>query len=304
MPKISVVIPTFDRAEVLPRALDSVLAQTRPADEILVVDDGSRDHTPSLAARYPSVRWLHGPNLGVSAARNRGIRESEGEWLAFLDSDDAWKPEKLTLQLDAIAGAADPVAVHCDEIWIRNGRRVNPGRRHRKRGGWIFRHCLPLCVISPSAAMLHRRVFEHLGTFDENMPACEDYDLWLRLTSRYPVHYVDRPLVVKYGGHEDQLSRRVPALDRYRIDALARLVESATLTAEDRRAAVEVLREKTMVYAAGARKRGREAEVAALERRVEVLGAAPAGGSSAIRGSAESERAKGSLDDPGNRRDP
>lgn len=273
MTSVSVVIPTFDRAAVLPRALDSVLAQTRPVDEILVVDDGSRDDTAGLAGRYPSVRWLHGPNRGVSAARNRGIRESGGEWLAFLDSDDAWEPEKLELQLEAVAGAEDPALVHCDETWIRNGRRVNPRQRHQKRGGWIFHHCLPLCAISPSAAMVHRRVLHEIGGFDEDLPACEDYDLWLRLTARFPVLFLERRLVIKYGGHADQLSRRIPALDRYRIAALTRILESGILSDEDRSAALRTLGEKTVVYAAGARKRGRMDEAAGLERRAEELGA-------------------------------
>lgn len=275
MTTVSVVIPTFDRVSVLPRALDSVLAQTRPADEILVVDDGSRDGTAALAERYPSVCWLHGPNRGVSAARNRGIRESHGEWLAFLDSDDAWEPEKLELQLEAVAAdlaeASDAALVHCDETWIRNGRRVNPRLRHRKRGGWIFRHCLPLCAISPSAAMVRRRVFAEIGVFDEDLPACEDYDLWLRLTARFPVLFLDRRLVIKHGGHPDQLSRRIPALDRYRIAALARILESGILSDEDRAAALQTLEEKTAVYAAGARKRGRTEEAAELERRAAEL---------------------------------
>ena len=274
MTTVSVVIPTFDRGSVLPRALDSVLAQTRPADEILVVDDGSSDGTAALAERYPTVRWLHGRNRGVSAARNRGIRESRGDWLAFLDSDDGWEPEKLELQLAALATVSDPALVHCDETWIRNGRRVNPRLRHRKRGGWIFRHCLPLCVISPSAAMVHRRVFAEIGEFDEDLPACEDYDLWLRLTSRFPVLYLDRRLVIKHGGHPDQLSRRIPALDRYRIAALIRILESGILSDEDRSAALQTLEGKIEVYAAGARKRGRIEEAAGLERRVGELRAA------------------------------
>ncbi len=97
---------------------------------------------------------------------------------------------------------------HTDEIWIRNGRRVNARKKHGKKGGWIFQHCLPLCAMSPSSIMIHRDVFTALGGFDERLPACEDYDLWLRITARYPVLFTRQPLIEKYGGHDDQLSRK------------------------------------------------------------------------------------------------
>lgn len=279
---LSVVIPTWNRSSLLPRALDSVFAQSRAADEVIVVDDGSTDGTAELvAAQYPPVRLLRTDHRGVSAARNHGIRAARGEWIAFLDSDDTWQPEKLKAQTTALAATPDLKICHADEIWIRNGRRVNPRRRHKKRGGWIFQHCLPLCAISPSAAVLHREVFEAVGLFDEDLPACEDYDLWLRVTSRYETLYVDQPLVVKYGGHADQLSRTEPALDRYRIHALAAILEADHLANEDRRAAAQMLCEKVDVYSGGARKRGRLEEVAELERlreRVSALLARPGTG--------------------------
>lgn len=263
---VSVIIPTWNRSSLLPRALDSVLGQSVPADEVIVVDDGSTDGTASMvAARYPQVRLLRTPHGGVSAARNHGIRAVGGAWLAFLDSDDAWQPDKLASQLAALAAQPEERVCHCDEIWIRNGRRVNPRRRHQKRGGWIFQHCLPLCAISPSAVMLHREVFDTVGLFDEALPACEDYDLWLRVTSRFPTLYIDRPLVIKHGGHADQLSRTEPALDRYRIRALAAILAADHLAEPDRRAAARMLCEKIEVYVGGARKRGRFLEVAELE---------------------------------------
>ncbi len=263
---VSAVIPTWNRAEQVSRAVASVLAQTRPPEEVIVVDDGSTDGTAErLADEHPSVTVLHGEHRGVSAARNRGIEAARGDWIALLDSDDTWLPEKLEAQLGALAEAPKHRLCHSDEIWIRDGRRVNPRRRHAKRGGAIFRHCLPLCAISPSSAVIQRSLFADVGLFDETLPACEDYDLWLRVCSRWPVLYVDRPLVVKHGGHADQLSRTVPALDRYRIRALVKILEEDCLGAEDRAAAVETLRAKIDVYGAGARKRGRLEEAAQLD---------------------------------------
>ncbi|MGB7490221.1 MAG: glycosyltransferase family A protein, partial [Thermoanaerobaculia bacterium] len=193
---VSVVIPTFDRASVLARAVDSVVAQTHSPAEVIVVDDGSTDDTAELVERrFPSVRLLRQENRGVSAARNRGIEASGGEWIALLDSDDEWRPSKLERQMSGLEERPELRVCHTDEIWIRQGRRVNPRQIHAKHGGWIFEHCLPLCAMSPSSILIHRSIFEVVGMFDEELPACEDYDLWLRICSRYPVLYVDEPLV-------------------------------------------------------------------------------------------------------------
>ncbi len=262
---VSVVVPTFNRRELVASALASVRAQTRPADEVLLVDDGSTDGTAAMVEeRFPEVRLLRQENAGVSAARNRGVRAAKGRWVAFLDSDDEWLPAKLERQLAALAADPESRLCHTEEIWIRNGVRVNPGRRHQKAGGRIFRRCLPLCAISPSAALIERATLLELGLFDEDLPACEDYDLWLRYTCRYPVAFVDEPLVVKRGGHPDQLSRSVPALDRYRIRALLRILQDGPLEAGDRRAAERELERKLTIYGAGAARRGRHDEVAAL----------------------------------------
>ena len=256
---ISVVIPTYNRRHTLKRAFDSVRHQTRPADEIICVDDGSTDGTRDLVpVEYPDIAYLREPHRGVSAARNAGIRYSRGEWIAFLDSDDAWMPRKLERQKEKMPGFR---VVHTDEIWIRNGRRINPAGKHRKQGGRVFSDNLPFCKISPSSVLIHRSVFDTVGLFDESLPACEDYDLWLRMSCHYEVGYIDEPLVVKYGGHADQLSRLHWGMDRFRIRSLSRLIEEGRLAEEDRKRAVAVLREKCDIYIQGALKRKKSQEV-------------------------------------------
>jgi glycosyltransferase involved in cell wall biosynthesis len=264
-PTVSVIIPSYNRCQSLPRALDSVLAQTRPAEEIIVVDDGSDDGTAAMLARdYPDLTCLVQDNRGVSAARNAGIRAARGDWIALLDSDDEWLPQKLERQLQALQQArrsdsAAPLLVHCDEIWIRKGRRVNPMDKHAKAGGWIFERCLPLCAISPSAVLMARELLTDVGEFDEDLPACEDYDLWLRICSRYPVLYVDEPLLKKYGGHSDQLSRQHWGMDRFRVQALDKLLSVGGLDATQQEQATAMLHEKCRILRLGAEKRGNQA---------------------------------------------
>lgn len=254
---IAVVIPTHNRAPVLGRALDSVFRQSSPPDQCLVVDDGSTDGTRDLVRSYPAVTYLSQPHQGVSAARNLGISRADADWIAFLDSDDCWMPDKLESQRRALAGTSH-VLCHTDEVWVRNGVRVNPMRKHRKRGGWIYRYCLPLCAISPSTALVRRDVLEATGGFDESLPACEDYDLWLRLCARHPVLFIDRPLVTRYGGHPDQLSARHWGMDRFRVAALEKMMVMPGLDARDRRETLTVLVDKLRILVGGARKRGND----------------------------------------------
>ncbi len=262
----SAIIPVFNRAGTLIRALDSVAAQTRPPDEVIVVDDGSTDGVEEIIARHcPGVRVIRQANAGVSSARNRGIAAATGEWIALLDSDDEWRPRKLERQMQALADNPRYHLCHTNEIWIRNGRRVNEGKRHKKSGGHIFEKCLPLCVISPSSAVIRRELLSELGGFDESLPVCEDYDLWLRICARHPVLFVEEALTVKYGGHEDQLSRRYSGMDRFRIRAIDRILEEGVLGDADRAAAIGTLLDKAAVYLNGAEKRGKLEEAAHYE---------------------------------------
>ncbi|RTZ98887.1 MAG: glycosyltransferase family 2 protein [Deltaproteobacteria bacterium] len=257
---VSVIIPTFNRAGMLQTAIDSVLAQRFNDYELIVVDDGSTDSTPALLATYgEKITSVRQENQGVSAARNTGIRASRGALIAFLDSDDRWLPDKLAVQAASFDARPDMMICQTEEIWIRNGVRVNPKKKHAKPSGNIFGRSLALCLVSPSAVMLRRELFDDVGLFDETLPACEDYDLWLRISCRYPVHLIDQALIVKTGGHSDQLSRQA-GLDKYRIRSLKRLIESGRLSDNQRSQTIKVLMEKCRIYADGCRKRGREEE--------------------------------------------
>ena len=222
--KISVIIPTFNRKYVLHRAIESVANQTRPPIEIIVVDDGSTDGTEDwLANSFPSVKYIYQDNKGVSSARNIGIEVSKGSWVSFLDSDDEWMPTKLEEQESYILENPEIKFCHTNEIWIRNGVRVNQMKKHQKYGGDIFEKCLDICRISPSSVLIKKDVFDEIGLFDESLRVCEDYDMWLRYTSRFPVLFLDRQLIIKYGGHSDQLSRVNSGIERYRIRSLEHL---------------------------------------------------------------------------------
>ena len=254
---IAVIIPTYNRSHTLRRALDSVNNQTVRPSEICVVDDGSTDETEQLLSRhYPQVNYVYQSNAGVSSARNAGVALTRGHWLAFLDSDDEWMPNKLERQLQEINSNNTFPLVHCDEIWIRNGVRVNAMHKHQKAGGEIFERCLPLCVISPSAVMIKRHLFEEVGGFDESLPACEDYDLWLRICSRYPVLYIEEALLRKYGGHDDQLSRQYWGMDRFRVKALVTLLNTGNLRPQQTQLTRAMLVNKCEILVQGAEKRG------------------------------------------------
>jgi len=256
MPQVSVIIPTYNRANFLIDAVESVIAQSYQDFELLVIDDGSTDNTKQLLTSYKKrIRYHFQENRGVSSARNLGMQLTSGQYVAFLDSDDHWLPQKLEKQIEIMEREPELQLCHTEEIWIRRGVRVNPKKKHQKRGGYIFPYCLPLCVISPSSVMIRRTLFEELGTFDEDLPACEDYVLWLRICQHYPVHFIETPLLTKRGGHEDQLSRRYWGIDRFRIQALTKLLQTGELSKEQHAQSYQELCRKCEIMANGSLKR-------------------------------------------------
>ncbi|MEE8380892.1 MAG: glycosyltransferase [Thermodesulfobacteriota bacterium] len=261
MPKVSVIIPTYNRAHVLREAIDSVLSQKYSDLELLVVDDGSTDHTKEVVSSYTSkLNYIYQEHKGVSAARNRGIKHTKGDYLAFLDSDDLWLPDKLSTQMRFMEDHPEIHICYTEERWIRRGVRVNPMKKHRKYSGMIFEHCLPLCIVSPSSVLIARSLLEEIGVFDEELKVCEDYDLWLRISARYPIYLLDTPLIIKRGGHDDQLSKAMNGQDRFRIKALVKLLESDSLSPHQRELAGGELKRKCEIYGKGCIKRGKKEE--------------------------------------------
>jgi len=262
MPKVSVVIPTYNRLPMLKEAVRSVLAQDFEDFELIVVDDASTDGTFEELKQFGGrVKVIeHEENRGVSAARNRGVLHAKGKYVAFLDSDDLWVKGKLKIQVAFLDDNPHYPLCYTDEIWIRRGKRVNPMKRHAKYSCWIFEKCLPLCIISPSSAMMRKNLFLKVGLFDEALPVCEDYDFWLRISSRFPIFFINKKLIIKRGGHSDQLSNRSWGNDRYRVIALEKILSEPYLKPEEMEAVLKEMEKKCRVLSQGFAKRGNQLE--------------------------------------------
>jgi glycosyltransferase involved in cell wall biosynthesis len=268
--EVSVIVVTHNRRAMVREAVASVLAQRDARFELIVVDDGSTDGTAddleALAAEYrnaaqrPSIQIVRGAqNRGVAAARNAGVARATAPLVAFLDSDDWWAPTKLRRQLDFMAWHPEYVIAQTEEIWIRNGVRVNPGLRHRKRSGDIFIASARTCLLSPSAVIMRVAPLRAMGGFDEDFAAAEDYDLWMRTLAHHEAGLIDESLVTRRAGHPGQLSATVPAIDRFRILALLKLLAEHELSANRRAAVCDVLAEKCRILVQGLARRGRGA---------------------------------------------
>jgi glycosyltransferase involved in cell wall biosynthesis len=259
-PEVSVIIPTNNRRAMVREAVASVLAQRDVDFELIVVDDGSTDGTCEMLAQLHRVTVERAERRGPAAARNRGVALASAPLIAFLDSDDVWAPDKLHRQLAFMREFPGCAISQTAEIWIRDGRRLNPGLRHLKRAGDIFLDSLQTCLISPSAVILKADLFRTLCAFDEDLAAAEDYDLWLRILVDHEAGLLDEPLVTRRAGHQDQLSSSIPALDRFRVIALMKLLANYRLSDLRRAAVIEVLIEKCGILANGTRRRGRKRE--------------------------------------------
>ena len=267
---ISVVIPSYNRREFLKRSIDSAINQTKKPLEIIVVDDGSTDGTETvIKSDYDFVKFIKQKNKGVSAARNIGIKVSIGEWICFLDSDDEWKKDKLEKQINAMKSNPGYKFFHSNEIWIKNGLRINQKKKHKKYGGDIFDKCLDMCRISPSSVMIDKTVFDEVGNFNENLVVCEDYELWLRICDKYRVFFIDEPLIIKYGGHQGQLSYSIESIENHRIKALEYLILE-NLNRKNKRHAIQMLLSKLNIYLKGLVKRRKNDEIAVYEEKIKV----------------------------------
>lgn len=266
--KISVIIPTYNRAVFLSEAIQSVFDQdcfatgtSAPLFELWVIDDGSTDRTKEIVRSYgEKIKYYYQKHKGISAARNQGLRVSSGEFVAYLDSDDIWLKNKMRAQMSFMETYPNTMVCYTEEIWVRNGVRVNPRKKHKKYSGWIFERVLPLCLLSLSSALFRRELFETVGNFDETLPACEDYDFGIRAAYRYPIHLIEQPLIIKRGGHADQLSKMYWGMDRFRVYALEKALK-LKLTPEQRSEVKRELVKKCQILVKGFQKRKKVEEL-------------------------------------------
>lgn len=263
------IIPTYNRRDLLPRALDSVLAQTMPVDEIIVIDDGSTDSTDDmLRARYGDrVRYVWQANAGVSAARNHGLRLAQGRYLALLDSDDLWRPTKTELQVAFLDAHPDFGMVVCDVERVDSEyRHIDVFRRRDtlREDGWVLRWVLHNPALAPASVLMRREVVEQLGGFDERLRTAEDLEFHLRVARHWKIGVVEQALVRAMRGH-DGLSAADSTYDDY-----VRVVEAAVAGARgsvDDRELDEALAGTYARNARGMLIRGRWKEGATLARR-------------------------------------
>lgn len=263
---ITVIIPVYNRGFMLKEAVQSVLEQNyfvqkgSSSYQLLVIDDGSIDNTKDVLHSFGGrVEYHFQDHRGVSSARNFGLKLAQGEYIAFLDSDDLWKKEKISVQVSYMKAFPKAMFCYTEEIWIRRGVRVNPKKKHQKYSGWIFDKVLPICLLSLSSSLFRREVFDEIGAFDEELPACEDYDFGIRLAAKYPFCLLPSPLVIKRGGHADQLSRKYWGMDRFRIKALEKALRLDLTPEQDRLVRQELVR-KYKILAKGYLSRNKQAE--------------------------------------------
>ncbi|MCW7492185.1 glycosyltransferase family 2 protein [Leptospira sp. 2 VSF19] len=235
-PLVSVILPSFNRKNIVDRAITSVISQTYPHWELHIVDDGSTDETwndllskltgwkgklSSFGRNQKSIQVHQIEHKGVSGARNFGMEKANGDWIAFLDSDDEWYPEKLSKQMDFHKSNPEFFFSQTKEVWNKKGNLMEPKGKYQKRSGWFLKESLELCMVTSSSFMAHKPTLAEIGGFRTELLVCEDYDLWNRiLFAGFPIGLIEENLMVRYGGHEDQLSNQYQALERFRLYSL------------------------------------------------------------------------------------
>ncbi len=223
--QISVIIPTFNRADFILRTIQSIQEQTVEVDEIIVVDDGSTDNTRQVLSDI-DIKYIYQDNLGVSSARNTGIKTAQNKWIAFCDSDDIWCKEKLEKQINFHKENPNILISHTDELWKFNNKIIKKKAHQKKPSGYCFKDNLHSCKIGASTLLLNKSILDEVGLFDEKLKACEDYDLWLRILLKYELGLINEELITKTAGHKGQLSFETPMMDTFRIKALEKHINS------------------------------------------------------------------------------
>ena len=260
---ISIIIPTFNRAKFLIKAIESVLLQTYQGFELIVIDDGSTDNTYEVVSEFKNnIVYIKQENRGAATARNTGIKRARNKFLAFLDSDDCWDKKKLAIQIDEMEKNPSYLISHTREIWYKNGKLLSQKKKHKKYHGYIFDNCLPLCAVGMSTVMIKKELFGRVGEFNKNFPCCEDYEFWLRVSVRHSFLLIDKPLTLKDGGRPDQLSFIYrTGMDKFRIQAIVKVLEVGNILSDrQRRLAIRELKRKCRIYGNGCVKHGREKE--------------------------------------------
>ena len=271
-PFFSIIIPSYNRADFLKIAINSVLSQTSHDYELIIVDDGSTDNTRKVvlshinslgsesADKKSKLIYIYQDHQGVAKARNKGILKSTGKFICFLDSDDRFRVEKLQRTYYYIKKNPEYKIFHTEEIWYRNGKLLSQKIYHKKPSGNVFKNAAELCCVSISTAAIKKDIFTKIGVFDESLPACEDYDFWLRAASSFPVFLIPEHMTIKQGGHPDQQSQKYPAMDKFRIYSLKKILKKKGLSSVNYNIAYTVLKNKCRIYIQGALKRGKTNE--------------------------------------------
>ena len=264
-PIISIIIPVYNRSNLLREAVKSVIYQNFRDFELIIADDCSEENIKKTLETITQIESISLKYLKLQRhsgmpgfVRNSGCKIAEGSYIAFLDSDDLWLPDKLEKQVALITKNIS--ICHTREIWQRGDKVVSQSSQRHKREGDIFEDSLIKCIIGPSTVIMERGLFEKHGGFREDIEIAEDYELWLRITESTQVAYIDEPLVIKRAGDWEQLSEKYGQIEIFRIKALKELVEKSFFKSDKMNLAKKVLSEKCRIYASGCRKRGKDSE--------------------------------------------